>query len=86
MFRTVDGRNPANHLECINFVNKGINYQLVSRIAEPSTVSLMTSDVPLFDLRSMDLHEAQDCFWYFHEEFIPIGSMGRTVYLPTNLP
>ena len=23
---TVDGRNPANHLECINLVNNGINY------------------------------------------------------------
>ena len=37
---TVDGRHPANHLECINLVNNGINYQpqLVKAGFQPSTI------------------------------------------------
>jgi len=38
---TADGRNPANHLGCINLVNNGMiiydNY-IWCRISEPSTV------------------------------------------------
>ena len=45
---TVDGRNPASHLECKkNIVNNGINYLSGPinwcRISEPSTVSLIIS-------------------------------------------
>ena len=42
-YDTVDGRNPANHLGCkkkLEIIGY-LPYQLVSRISEPSTVSLL---------------------------------------------